>query len=238
MLIAGQVVYGSAVEGTDTALGSIQDLHYDGESWEVKHMVVDVGGWLENHYVLLPPSMIQHRDWVERRTWSPLTRQQLQDAFPATPSSSVPSGENSAPTTDHATGEAGRQFPIVEADLEKEANLHSSRRTVGFRVKAYDGELGVVKDVIVDDQTWNRDAWVLRYLVVDARSWLADRFVLISPLWADPLLWDTHEIRVSSVRETIRHSPHYDPLVPISRSYEEMLHEYYGMPSYWAKHPV
>jgi hypothetical protein len=238
MLIAGQIVYGSAVEGTDSALGSIQDLHYDGESWQVKHIVVDIGGWLENSYAILPPSMLQRRDWVERRTWSPLTRRQLQDVFPAAVSSSPASTEEAAPTAERAAGESGRQFLVVDVDMEREANVHSSRRTIGFRVRAYDGDVGIVKDVIVDDETWNQDVWMLRYLVVDARSWLPERFVLVSPLWADTLLWDAHEIRISSMRETIRHSPHYDPLVPISRSYEEMLHEYYGMAGYWAKHPV
>jgi uncharacterized protein YrrD len=238
MLIAGQVVYGSAVEGSDAALGSVQDLYYDGESWQVKHVVVDIGGWLENHRVLLLPSMIQHRDWVERRLGSPLTRRQLQDALPADPQPSLPASKDPIPSVDFAAADTWRQFPVCESDLEKEVNLHSSRRTVGFRVEAYDGEVGTVKDVIVDDQSWNQDVWMLRYLVVDARTWLADRFVLISPAWADSLFWDTNKIRVSTSRETIRHSPHYDPLVAISRTYEEMLYDYYGMPKYWARHPV
>ena len=237
MLIAGQVVYGSALEGPDGALGSVQDLYYDNESWQVKYIAVDVGGWLEDHRAMFSPAMILRQDWVERRLWTSFTRERLQDNL-ATNGSVAPVGRDFNPTVPSSDKAVWTLLSAFDADLEKEANLHSSRRTVGYNVEAYDGHVGTIKDVVVDDLPWGERTWDIRYLVVDARGWLADRFVLISPLWADSLSGDTRQLRVALLRDTIRRSPHYDPRVPISRAYEESLFEYYGMPKYWAKHPV
>jgi sporulation protein YlmC with PRC-barrel domain len=56
-------------------------------------------------------------------------------------------------------------------------------------ITATDGNIGHVKDVYFDDETW-----CVRYLVVDTGAWLPSRKVLISPIsiaqanWADKLL--------------------------------------------------
>jgi hypothetical protein len=56
---------------------------------------------------------------------------------------------------------------------------------MGYAIRAEDGEIGHVKDILVDDK-----AWAIRYLVVDTEDWWAGRTVLVSPGWLTRVAWD------------------------------------------------
>src|SRR4029450_4722150 len=54
--------------------------------------------------------------------------------------------------------------------------LRSIRQFYGDKLRASDGEIGLVKDFYFDDQNWT-----IRYLVADTGSWLPGRQGLLSP---------------------------------------------------------
>jgi sporulation protein YlmC with PRC-barrel domain len=95
-------------------------------------------------------------------------------------------------------------------------------------ISTTDGNIGHVKDVYFDDETW-----CVRYLVVDTGTWLSSRNVLLSPIsiglanWADKLL------PVSITKEQVKNSPDISTEKPVSRQQEIELLEYYGYPYYW-----
>jgi hypothetical protein len=107
-------------------------------------------------------------------------------------------------------------------------HLRSVRDVLGYYIQATDGDIGHVKDFLVDDRTW-----AIRYMIVDTRNWLPGRKVLIAPEWISHLSWTDSTVHVSMTREQIRNSPEYDPSRPIERDEELRLYEYYGRPGYW-----
>ena len=56
---------------------------------------------------------------------------------------------------------------------------------MGYAIRAEDGEIGHVKDVLVDDE-----AWVIRYLTVDTEHGWAGKTVFVSPSWLTRVAWD------------------------------------------------
>jgi sporulation protein YlmC with PRC-barrel domain len=66
-----------------------------------------------------------------------------------------------------------------------DAHLQSVTAVMGCAMQAEDGEIGHVKDVLVDDK-----AWTLRYLVVDTEKWWGGKTVLVSPAWLTRVTWD------------------------------------------------
>jgi sporulation protein YlmC with PRC-barrel domain len=56
---------------------------------------------------------------------------------------------------------------------------------MGYTIRAEDGEIGRVKDVLVDPKTW-----AIRYLVVDTKHWWTGKTVLVSPGWFTRVTWD------------------------------------------------
>ena len=88
------------------------------------------------------------------------------------PVSAPPPGEVESAILAHA-GETG------------DVHLQNATVVLGHAVRAEDGEIGRVKDVLVDD-----NAWAIRYLVVDTQEWWAGKKVLVSPEWLTRVTWD------------------------------------------------
>jgi hypothetical protein len=98
----------------------------------------------------------------------------------------------------------------------------------GMPLRATDGEIGSIKDILFDDQ-----AWTVRYLVVDTGRWLPGRKVLISPFSVRAIDWDEKVVAVNIPREQVKNSPDIDTDKPVSRQHEADFMDYYGYPYYW-----
>ena len=99
---------------------------------------------------------------------------------------------------------------------------------IGKVINAVDGEIGSVRDLYFDDQTWS-----VRYLVVDTGKWLPGRKVLVAP---EAIVKPWHHqpaIGVKLTTEQIRSSPDIDAAIPVSRAAEELLHRHYQWTPYW-----
>lgn len=98
----------------------------------------------------------------------------------------------------------------------------------GFALLAKDGEIGTVKDVYFDDETW-----AAQYFVVDTGGWLTGRNVLISPEAVEQPDWDAHSLPTTLTREQIEHSPPIFEDQPVSRRARTQLGEYFHWSEYW-----
>jgi hypothetical protein len=102
------------------------------------------------------------------------------------------------------------------------------KKLIGFNIKAKDGEFGKVHDFYFDDRNY-----VIRYLVADTSPWLPDRLVLISPVAITKVDLESLSIEVNLDREQVVNSPPISHDMPVSRSKELELLQYYGWPDYW-----
>ncbi|MDO8477264.1 MAG: BON domain-containing protein [Candidatus Rokubacteria bacterium] len=74
---------------------------------------------------------------------------------------------------------------LARAGDGDDLHLQMATTVMGYAIRAEDGEIGHVKDVLVDDR-----AWAIRYLVVDTEHWWAGKTVLVSPGWFTRVAWD------------------------------------------------
>ena len=86
--------------------------------------------------------------------------------------------------------------------MRRDPHLRSTHHVHGYHVEAADGDVGVVCDFIIDD-----DTWAIRYLVIDTQNWMEGRHVLLSPRWIERVSWSKSSIVVSLSRESIEQSP-------------------------------
>lgn len=106
--------------------------------------------------------------------------------------------------------------------------LWSLEHLRGYALRATDGTLGDVHDVLFDDTEWT-----IRYFVVDTGGWLFGRRVLIIPSVLDRPDPERREFPVALTKEQVENSPDIDTDKPVSRQQETTLHGYYGWPNYW-----
>ena len=109
------------------------------------------------------------------------------------------------------------------------ASMLSMSQLKNFTLAAADGEIGRVRDLYIDDETWT-----VRYLVLDTGNWLPGRRVLVSPLSFAGTDADRQAIRVDLTRQRVKDGPAIDTAKPVSRQFEAGLARYYGYPEYWS----
>jgi uncharacterized protein YwbE len=111
--------------------------------------------------------------------------------------------------------------------------MHSIHRHYGEKLRAFDGDIGHVRDFYFDDQNW-----AVRYLVADTGRWLTGRLVLLSPhAFSDPIPTGK-PLPVKLTREQIEGSPSIDEHKPVYRQHEEEYHHHYGYPYYAQRSPL
>lgn len=252
MLLSTKAVIGCSLENGEGSVGTAHDLFFNDESWVVRYLVVSTGRWLSGRHVLLPPTVVEQRDWPNRRLWVPLTQQQMGDSPEVDTEKSVSRQKelelDRYPAWPAWTPVGGIVPPIARAaasvaalsqeaeDIEGDSHLRSVSEVTGYHIEAADGSVGHVEELIMDDEGELHGPWEIRYLVVDTRNWLPGRKVLVAPCWAESISWDERKVRVDLNRQQIKDAPQYDPDVPINRRFEEILFDYYGRPRYWIGH--
>ena len=117
----------------------------------------------------------------------------------------------------------------LEEDVPRgDPHLRSANEVEGYAIAATDGDIGKVRDVIID-----RESWRLRYLAIDTGGWFTGHEVVLSVDWIDRISYPEREVVVGVSKQAIENSPPLRSLADLKRSYEEELYRAYGYPAYW-----
>jgi len=245
MLRSVQSLLGYTILATDGEIGSVTDLYFDDDTWEIRYAVIETGTWMSRHKVLLSPvvftktrlkdtkiATLLSREQVEKspdiETDRPVSRQneiRLHSYYGWPYYWSVPSPNYMPPPPPISVTRTDEPEP----DLEKaNPHLRSYGELLNYTIHATDGDLGYVEDFIIDDMEW-----IVQYLVVNTRSWLPGRKVLVAPRWVSEITWSESSVQVDMSKESVKSSPEFDPREPVNREYEVRLYDYYGRPKYW-----
>ena len=252
-MLTNELLKGFAIGGTDGELGIVDRLYFDDETWAIRYLVVDTGGWLSNRRVLISPYSINRTDWYSRRLDVSLTKKQIENSPDIDTHRPISrqheaaylgyygypyywGGPNLWGPAFYPEGLAIRATASME-DLgerikreSKDSHLRSSDEVTGYHIEATDGELGHVDGFVVDDE-----AWAIRYIEAATRNWLPGKKVLFSPSWIERVSWKDSKVYVGLSREAIKGAPEYIESTPITREYENQLYFHYGRPPYWLR---
>ncbi len=245
MLHSVKDLQGATLLATDGAIGAARDGYFDDETWIVRYLVADTGGWLTGRRVLIATVALGAAGGLAGPLAVALTRDQIRHS-PDIDTDRPISRQHEADLYQYygypyywggmgmGMGMGMGVYPLampVASDPEEagDAHLRSMREVTGYALRARDGAIGHVADLLVDDADW-----AIRWIVVDTGSWLlGGRQVLVSPGWITAVSWARREVAVDLRRETIEQGPVYDHALPVDRAYETRLYGYYDRPSYW-----
>ena len=83
-----------------------------------------------------------------------------------------------------------------------DCHLRSSNAVIGYHIKATDGDIGHLEDLLVDDYTW-----AIRYLIVDTSNWWGGQHVLVAPDWITDVRWSEAKVSVDLTRQAVKDAP-------------------------------
>jgi hypothetical protein len=251
MLTNAANLKGFTIRARDGELGTVEQFYFDDDSWAIRYLTVETGGWLGDREVLISPFSVVHTDWQARQLTVALTKTQVEhspDIDTYRPVSRQHEAEYFAyygypfywggpylwgpvfypsalavPAIDATEGMADRI-----ATESTDSHLRSTEVVAGYRIEASDGEIGHVEAFLMDDE-----AWAIRYIEVATRNWWPAKKVLISPAWIERVSWSESKVCVGLTRAAIRNAPEYFETRRITREYENRLFIHYGEPPYW-----
>jgi hypothetical protein len=121
------------------------------------------------------------------------------------------------------------EVPPGPAEAKGDPHLRSSAVLLsGYTMHAQDGDIGRVKDFIVDDTDWR-----VRYLVIHTGGLFLSKDVLLAPDWIECISHETAEVFANLSLSAINGAPEYNSAIPIDRVFEQHLHDHYNRKGYW-----
>lgn len=88
-LRSAKEIRGYHIEGTDAAIGHVDDFIIDDETWEVRYLVIDTANWWPGKQVLVAPRWASRISWAEKKVFVDLSRQAIRNSPDWNPSAPV-----------------------------------------------------------------------------------------------------------------------------------------------------
>lgn len=229
MLQSIRKIFGYTVAGRDGNVGTADDVLFDDRTWKSRYLVVDTGGWLAGERVLLEPRLLEHPLFEGKIVPASIRREAIEAARPLRADPPVSEQRRAEAFENVAIGPDGGVAwmpPFVNDPRESsdDPHLRSVEEVLGYEVRARDGVVGCVDDLVMED-----DRWVIAYVVV-ALGDGGDRRVLLSPRTVLSVTWGTRSLRLDSSPSDLDRAPTYDPCAPVNCRVEERYYDFYGRP--------
>ncbi len=235
MLCSLNQLTGFPVHATDGYIGSVTEVYFDDREWMIRYLVVETGHWLSSRRVLLSTLSTGKPDWKFKKIPVRLTREMVRTSPEIDTDKPVGlqhqmdlhahygwamywSGESILGNTD--------MVPFQEPAFEKSnrnskpfnQHLRTTGILTGYRVHAFDGDVGHVIDYVIDDA-----AWMIHHLVIDTGNIFSPRPVEIPTVWVKNIDWETRKLHVNADSDAIRNSPKFTLPELFEPAYEDVL---------------
>ena len=73
-------VRGYHIQGSDDAIGHVEDFIVDDETWQVRYLVIDTSNWWFGKKALVAPHWASRVSWEERKVHVDLSRQTIKNS--------------------------------------------------------------------------------------------------------------------------------------------------------------
>ncbi len=255
MLYDSRDLSSCALRATDGDIGRVSDLYFDDDSWTVRYLVVDTGGWLGGRKVLISPMQVRAIEWRAAEITVELTREQVEQS---------PDYDTEKPVSrQHETDVYGYYGmpsywtgpylwgamaypawggaaipPISGARATPSKDEFAYRRDAASEkgdphlrsvdeVSGYHVEATDGSIGHIETLLIDDASWSIRAVVIDTKNWLPGKHVFIPPRWIESVNWDERKVYAGVARDTVRDSPEYEPSQTRSSDYEERIYGYF-----------
>ncbi|MQA29204.1 MAG: hypothetical protein GEU82_05100 [Luteitalea sp.] len=182
MLHRDRRLKGTLVRGTDGDLGVVEGLYFDEKDWTVRHLIIGRDKALKEGSVLVSPTSIRP-NWNIAMLVANIGQREIRD-------SAEVGGDADLRPTRPASGQT-----------------RNTDQLMGFHLKATDGDIGHVDDLLIDEASWR-----ICYLVVDTSNWIGGKWVAVVPSVLRSIDWTDRTIEVAITRDEVKRSPEMDAM--------------------------
>jgi len=250
MLVRANELSGYKLEALDGAIGHVKDFYFEDDSWTVRYLVAETGGWLSDRGVLLSPYALNGIKQNEKEIPVYLTKKQIEGS-PSLKTDRPVSAQWEARYYPYYNWQGYWSGPLVWGNASfpaetkagwqevqrrsgtEDPHLRSTKSVTGYSIEATDGSIGHVTDFVIDDATWG-----VRYLIASTGNWWPSKKILISVGWIKRIGWEDSSVHVDLTREAIKLAPPFEESDLVTREYEQLLYKHYNLDGYWVEERI
>ena len=200
-------------------IGKVKDMFFDDHVWRIRYFVIETGGFLTRQQILVAAQPITVVDGDEVILDIDLTKDQILSS-PDVDADKPVSRQHEIQMAAHygwpaywtmePVGGVPVDLPVVAAATETpgDPHLRSFRELRKYEVKAADGPVGELDDLLADDGIWRLD-----FLVVTAGDWSERKQLLVDTGNVRQILFGDQVITAHGDRRDLIAAPEYQPAV-------------------------
>ncbi len=232
------------LEATDGEKGKVKNFLFDDQTWVIRYLEVDLGGFFSDKRVLIPREHLGTPLWDDKHFPVRLTIKEIENS-PGLEYDMPVSRQYETQLLQHyqiqpywpeaVAGYAGREsllgngYPFSiprragERD-EEETNLRSFSEIKGYYIKATDDQFGHIEDLIVDYDTWQ-----ILFAVIDTKNltpWSKEVVLPVELL--EEISFIDKEITVNLPKDEIKNAPEYDSSKDWNQEYEGEVYKFFS----------
>jgi hypothetical protein len=247
------------IRAIDGDIGRVSSFYFDDQSWVIRYLAVNSGGWLADKQVLISPIAISSPNWEQRVLPVAITREQVKNSPDIDPEMPIPReheirylGYYGYPAYWGGTGLWGADahpgslmrgavasVPMPIRPPAKPDAMTNARDNEGPHLHSCTAlqkyRIAATDGDIghVEGFLVDEDTWAIRYLIVGTSNWWLGHQVLIAPQWIEQVRQPNATVSVRLTRKQVRNAPPYDPSARPERGQESGLHAHDAQSGYW-----
>ncbi|HET9236644.1 MAG TPA: PRC-barrel domain-containing protein [Oligoflexus sp.] len=121
-----------------------------------------------------------------------------------------------------AQGSYANDLRPGSVDRSQDIHLRSFKEVKGYGLRATDGDIGELDDLLIDASSWR-----ITHLVADSRKWWPGGQVLVDRGMVEDISWSEHKIVVGMTKDEVKQAPAYDSQMKMDDAFLSRLANYY-----------
>ncbi len=238
------------VEDGHSPIGELWGLVVDRQSWSITHIVVEPGRRLKSSGILVSREALSFLDRRKGILGVSIVSGEANRGEEGDVSAMLESPHvtrlkvSMEPEDDWALPRPAplpafplpvvSSFYVAEGALQAwdgpppESRPKTCRDLIGCSVQGIDGTVGVVDDLLLDD-----DGWAIRYAVVDTGRWFPGRKAILPTLWLKHSREEMESLQVDLRVEDVKAGPSFDRGQSMTPDTEREIFRHYDRKPYW-----
>jgi len=234
---------GYSIEAMDGPKGKVRDFLFDEDRWVIRYLEADYGRLFGKNKVLIPKTFMQMPDGHNEKFPVNLKGKDIE---------ACPGLDEKAPVSRAYETELNKHYGMenywiydvsvidstmlypprplkipqkVLSEKRLDTSLRSFDEVKGYRIKAIDGIMGHIDDIIAEDKDWQ-----LIYIIADTSNWLPWSKKVMLPLdFLEDISYVKQQVSIELSKESIKNAPEYDSSRPVEIQGERAVYEYLTM---------
>ena len=217
---------GYTIAAKDGIIGEVEDFYFDDEYWTIRYLIVKTGNWLSGRKVLISTLALTKASWKSGLFTVGLTKEQIRNSPDIDTDMPVFRQHEQTLNNYYSWGNYWEDAyylggiwcvapirddkDLIERNIhEKQAtndqHLRSCNQVSGYHIHASDGEIGHLKDFIVDEKTLQ-----VKFIVIDTHNWFGGKKVLLAIKNIKKVEWDNSKVFVVITVNAVKNSSEFD----------------------------